>query len=82
MYKLKLKNATLKTVFTWRSITISKLEFKEGNEETQKYDNRRRLGLIPTTIFGRKKCYINWTSFFGKEKSKTFNYLGGVIISW
>lgn len=82
MYKLNLKNATLKTILTWKSITISKLEFKEGNVETHTYKDRRRLGIIPTTIFGKKKCYMNWTSFFGKEKYRTFKYYGGLFISW
>ena len=82
MYKLNLKNATIKTILTWGKVTISRLEFQEGNEEHYTYTNRRRLGLIPTTILGRKQVTMNWTSFFGKEKSRTFNYRGGLIISW
>ena len=82
MYKLNLTNATLKPIFAWNNITISKLEYKENYEENHTFVNRRRLGLIPTTLFGRKKVTMNWTSFFGKMKSKNFNYCGGLIISW
>jgi len=82
MYKLNLKNATLKTILTWKRFTVSKMEFKEGTQEQHSYDNRRRLFLIPTAIFSNKKCSINWTSFFGKEKHKTFNYCGGIMLSW
>lgn len=63
-------------------VSSSKLEFKEGNEEKHTYAERRRIGLIITSIFSRKKCSMEWTSFFGKEKSSTFNYYGGLIISW
>ena len=83
MYKLNLTNATMKPVFAWNNITISKLEYKENYEESHTFANKRRLGLIPTTLFGRKKVTMNWTSFLGKMKSKTFKYIGGgIVISW
>ena len=83
VYEINLTNATLKPILTWKNITISKLAYKENNEETYYFANRRRLGFIPMTIFLGKKVTMNWTSFLGKMKSKTFKYIGGgIVISW
>ncbi len=80
--KFNLKNATLKTILTWKKITISKVEFKEGHEENHTYNDRRAIAFIATGLFLGDKVSIEWTSFFGKNKSRTFRHLGGIVFSW
>ncbi len=82
MYKFNLTNATVKTILKLKNFSISRIEFREGIQERKQYDNRRRLAIIFVPIFGKRKVTFSWTNLFGKEKTKTVKFMGGVVLSW
>ena len=79
---LSLTNAKLTLIWTWRNFSISKMSFQEGHEEHHAYPNRRRLGLIGSNFLSKKKVTMTWTGIFGREKTRTFGYCGGLMLSW